>query len=187
MSNKHFPLYRFLPLRRWFYPEQTQKLSDLFHKKSSDFIETYEAVCPSQVTANPGPKAQAILNNMSMVSATTNPREVIDLAKSFGNYFTDVDGNVVMDMHMDNGSNSFGYNHRSLIMDTKMDKFERYLVQRPSLGFAPPEEYPSWLLNNLSRIAPANVPDVVLTCGCASSANETAIKVAFLYHHYLLK
>jgi 4-aminobutyrate aminotransferase-like enzyme len=185
--KSHFPHYRFLPLRRWLYPEQTDRLSDLFHKASGLFIEPYEALCPKIVTANPGPKAQAILSNMSMVSANASHREVIDLKESFGNFFTDVDGNVVMDMHMDNGCNSFGYNHRSLIMDSKMDKFERYVIQRPALGFAPPEEYPSWLLNNLSRIAPANVPDVVLTCGCGSSANEAAIKVAFLHHYYMLK
>jgi 4-aminobutyrate aminotransferase/(S)-3-amino-2-methylpropionate transaminase len=150
-------------------------------------LETYEAAGPRMITANPGPKAQAILSNMSMISANTSHRDVIDLKKSFGNYFTDVDGNVVMDMHMDNGSNSFGYNHRSLIMDSKMDKYERYSIQRPALGFAPPEEYPSWLLNNLSKIAPINVPDAVLTCGCGSSANENAIKLAILHHYFRLK
>lgn len=185
--NKYFPVYRWLPLRRWLHPSQTDKLSNLFHQASSLIIEPYEALEPKMLTKNPGPKAEVLLSKMASMSGNTSTRDVIDLNKSFGNYFTDVDGNVVMDMHMDNGSNSFGYNHRSLIMDTKMDKFERYLIQRPSLGFAPPEEYPSWLLNNLSKIAPMNVPDVAFSCGCGSSANETAIKMAFLHHYYQLK
>ena len=185
--SRHFPVYRFLQLRRWLHPSQTDKLSDLFHKTAGMFIEPYEALTPKVVTDQPGPQAKAILNKMSLVSGNTTERDVLDLNKSFGNYFTDVDGNVVMDMYMDNGSNSFGYNHRSLIMDSKLDKFERYLVQRPSLGFAPPVEYPSWLLNNLSKIAPINVPDVVLSCGCGSSSNENAIKIAFLQHYYQLK
>jgi len=184
---KYFPHYRFLPLRRWLMPEQTDKLSDLFHKTAGIVIEPYEAVAPKMITSNPGPKAQAILSSMSDVSANSTYRDVIDLNKSFGNYFQDVDGNTVMDMHMDNGSNSFGYNHRSLIMDTKMDKYERYSIQRPSLAFAPPQEYPSWILNNLSKIAPADVPDVSFSCGCGSSANENAIKVAFLHRYYQIK
>ncbi len=185
--NRYFPQYRWLPFRRWLMPSTTDKLSDLFHSAFSLVIEPYEAAAPKMVTSYPGPNATAILKNMSNISASTQERDVIDLKKSFGNYFTDVDGNIVLDMHMDYGSNSFGYNHRSLIMDSKLDKYERYVVQRPALGYAPPEEYPSWLINNLTKVAPENLTDVVLSCGCGSSANENAIKTAFLHHYYQLK
>jgi len=109
------------------------------------------------------------------------------LEKSFGNYFTDIDGNVVLDMYMDKGANAFGYNHRTLLMDTKLDKFERFLVHRPSLAFTPPIEYPSWLLGKISKLGPNNLNDVYLTCGCGSSANENAIKLAFSNHFYNMK
>ena len=57
-------------------------------------------------------------------------------------------------MYMDKGRNAFGYNHRTLLMDTKLDKFEEYLVHRPSLAFTPPKEYPSWLIHKVMKIAP---------------------------------
>jgi 4-aminobutyrate aminotransferase / (S)-3-amino-2-methylpropionate transaminase len=35
----------------------------------------------------------------------------IDFKKSKGNYFVDVDGNVVLDLHCNYGSLPLGYNH----------------------------------------------------------------------------
>ena len=88
---------------------------------------------------------------------------------------------------MDKGNNVFGYNHRALLLDTKLDKFERFLVHRPSLAFTPPVEYPQWLLGKISKLGPSNLNDVYLTCGCGSSANENALKFAFLKYFYDLK
>ena len=72
-------------------------------------------------------------------------------------------------------------------MDTKLDKFEEYLVHRPSLAFTPPKEYPSWLIHKVMKIAPIGLNDVYLTCGCGSSANENALKFGFLSKFYHLK
>jgi 4-aminobutyrate aminotransferase/(S)-3-amino-2-methylpropionate transaminase len=72
-------------------------------------------------------------------------------------------------------------------MDSKLDKFERYTIHRPALGVAAPIEYPNWVLTSFNKLAPTDVQDVVLTCGCRSSANENAIKLAFLHHYYKLK
>jgi 4-aminobutyrate aminotransferase-like enzyme len=98
-----------------------------------------------------------------------------------------LDGNVILDMDMDKGKNAFGYNHRTLKLHSKLDYFERFSIHRPSIAFTPPVEYPAWLAGKLSSLGPPNLNDIYLTCGCGSSANENAIKFAFLNHFYKLR
>jgi 4-aminobutyrate aminotransferase/(S)-3-amino-2-methylpropionate transaminase len=116
-----------------------------------------------------------------------NFREVIDLEKSFGNYFTDLDGNVILDMHMDNGRNVLGYNSRRWVKETMLSKYDEYLVQRPAMGTMPPMEYPSLLHKLIHKISPRNIPEVYLSCGCGSSANANAVKFASLKKYFEMK
>jgi 4-aminobutyrate aminotransferase-like enzyme len=39
----------------------------------------------------------------------------VNFKKSKGNYFTDIDGNVVLDLHCNYSHNPLGYNHDALI------------------------------------------------------------------------
>jgi len=45
-------------------------------------------------------------------------------------------------------------------------------------------EYPKWLLDKITKLGPRSLNDVYLTCGCGSSANENALKFAFLHSFY---
>ena len=184
----HWPVYKFMPLRKALNPTATTIISDTFHNVMSKFIEPYEAPCPNVNTKFPGPKLSAMNESMSKTIATSdNIKEVINFEKSFGNYFEDVDGNVVLDMFMDNGRNAFGYNSRRWIKETKLQKYDKFLTQRPANGVMPPAEYPKLLNELLLKVGPDALQDVYLSCGCGSSANVNAIKFAFLKKFFDLK
>jgi 4-aminobutyrate aminotransferase/(S)-3-amino-2-methylpropionate transaminase len=184
----HWPKYKFMNFRKILSPKTTDKMSDRFHNLVSKYIEPYEPVGPRTMTSFPGPKTLEYNQQMIQLFGDTHEKkEVIDIKNSFGNYFLDLDGNVVLDMYMDNGRNLLGYNHRNWYKDTMFQRYAKYMIQRPAMGQLPPEEYPKMLLNILSKFAPSNVPEVYLSCGCGSSANENAIKFAFLKKYYDIK
>lgn len=177
----HWPAYKFMNFRKAFSPQTTTKMSETFHSIMNNFIEPYEAAGPTVATDYPGPKSIAYNERISHTLVNSqNLREVIDLEKSFGNYFQDIDGNVVLDMHMDFGRNILGYNSRRWVRETKFQKYDKFLVQRPAMGVMPPSEYPKLLSQLLLKVAPPELPDVYLSCGCGSSANVNAIKLAYL-------
>lgn len=57
------------------------------------------------------------------------------MKKSKGNYFTDTDGNVVLDL---NCSLALGYNHDTLINLRTTDKYDRFLQGRVDCTNVPP-------------------------------------------------
>jgi 4-aminobutyrate aminotransferase/(S)-3-amino-2-methylpropionate transaminase len=184
----HWPTYKFMNFRKAFSPQTTTKMSDTFHNIMSKFIEPYEAAGPVISSTFPGPKALSYNERISHTLINSeNVREVIDLEKSFGNYFQDIDGNVVLDMHMDYGRNILGYNSRRWVKETKFQKYDKFLVQRPAMGVMPPAEYPKLLSKLLLTVAPPELTDVYLSCGCGSSANVNAFKLAFLKKFFELK
>jgi len=184
----HWPVYKFMPLRKALPPSMTTNLSNTFHNVMSKFVEPYEAAAPKIITNFPGPKSLAFNESMSQTIANSDKlREVINLESSFGNYFEDLDGNVVLDMYMDNGRNAFGYNSRRWIKETKLQKYDKYLYQRPSIGVLPPAEYPKLLHELIMKIGPDLLSEVYLSCGCGSSANINAFKFAFLKKFFELK
>ena len=139
-----WPVKKHLYFRKLLNPSQTTKLSDFVHNFYNSFIEPYEAQGPKMITRDyPGPKAIEFQQHMSHSIANVSRRDVIDIEKSFGNFFTDIDGNVILDMHMDHGRNAFGYNHRNLIRDANFEEFERFTAQRPALGLFNPLNMPS--------------------------------------------
>jgi 4-aminobutyrate aminotransferase/(S)-3-amino-2-methylpropionate transaminase len=184
----HWPVYKLMPLRKALPPSVTTKLSNTFHNIMSKVVEPYEAAEPKIITKYPGPKALAFNESMSQTIANSDQlREVINLENSFGNYFEDVDGNVVLDMFMDNGRNAFGYNSRRWIKETKLQKYDKFLYQRPAIGVLPPVEYPKLLHELLMKVGPDAISEVYLSCGCGSSANLNAFKFAFLKKFFDLK
>jgi 4-aminobutyrate aminotransferase/(S)-3-amino-2-methylpropionate transaminase len=182
----YWPKYKLMNLRKILTPKGTDKASNMYHKIFSTLIEPYEAPSPKVITSYPGPKTQDHLQSFSNVLFNRN-KELIDADKSFGNYFTDMDGNVVLDMEMDNGRNLLGYNSRRLLRETEFQKYTKYLIQRPAMGMFPPQEYPKMLANLVSRFSPPGVSDVYFTCGCTSSANDNAIKIAYLHKFFQVK
>ena len=123
----HFPVYKLMPWRKALSPKVTNKMSDSFHHFMSAVIEPYEPAAPLKVTTFPGPNLLSANDKLSHTIANSdNLREVVNLERSMGNYFTDVDGNVVLDMFQDNGRNTFGYNSRRWIRDTKFQKYQRF-------------------------------------------------------------
>jgi 4-aminobutyrate aminotransferase/(S)-3-amino-2-methylpropionate transaminase len=183
-----FPEYKLLNFRKFLSPKQANKLSDSFHNFYNKFVEPYEAMQPEIHTSFPGPKTIEYNAKLSkIIGNNQNLREVINLEKSFGNYFQDLDGNVVLDMHMDNGKNIFGYNYRKWVQHAKMGKYNQYLTQKPSLGYTPPVEYPKMLMELLNKVGPKNLHEVLLTNGSGSAANDAAIKIAMLNKLYDLK
>src|SRR4051812_19701003 len=96
-------------LRKFLSPKQTEALSNTFHHFFSKYVEPFEASSPQIVTNYPGPKTIELTSKMNQIIGKIQlnykgnnqfSREMIDYEKSFGNYFTDVDGNVVLDMYM---------------------------------------------------------------------------------------
>lgn len=184
----HWPNYKFMYFRKAVGPKVTSKLSDTLHNTMNRFIERYEAPEPRAVTNYPGPMLTKYINQSSDNLSLNNPhKEVINVVKSFGNYFRDVDGNVVLDMFMDNGRNAFGYNSRRWMREMDFQKYERFLYQRPAMGVLPPTEYPKLLHELIEKIGPDGLGEVYLSCGCGSSANVNALKLAFLKKFFDLK
>lgn len=184
----HWPVIKFMPLRKALPPSVTDKLSNTFHSFFNKFIEPYEAARPRVITNFPGPQVLELNNMISHSIANSNElREGINLKNSFGNYFEDLDGNVVLDMFQDNGRNIFGYNSRRWIKETKFQKFDKFMIQRPAIGVLPPAEYPQLLNELILKVSPNGLSEVYLSCGCGSSANVNALKLAFLKKFFELK
>jgi 4-aminobutyrate aminotransferase/(S)-3-amino-2-methylpropionate transaminase len=184
----YWPVHKFMNLRKVLTPKQTAKLSDLLYIVIDKTIEPIEASQPNMVTSYPGPKAIEKINRLSQhMAGISRNSDVIDYDKSFGNYFTDIDGNVVLDMHMDNGRNVLGYNSRKFLRESKLQKYSKFMIQRPGMGVLPPEEYPKLVSKLMMKIAPPNLNEITFSAGDRTSANENAIKLAFLHKFYELK
>jgi len=103
----------------------------------------------------------------------------IDLKKSKGNFFVDVDGNTILDL---NNSLALGYNHDVLINARDSDKFDRFLAGNVNVTSVPPSDFSDILRTEVMPVAPAGSNQVHLSDGTSTQANETAISTA-LYHY----
>lgn len=108
---------------------------------------------------------------------------LIDYNKSIGNYVSDCDGNMLLDMFNQISSLSIGYNHPGLLDLAKSDKFAKAVTNRPALGVCPNVD---WVedLEGIIKVAPLGL-DNVFTTGCGSCSNEIAFKSAFMYKRTL--
>jgi 4-aminobutyrate aminotransferase/(S)-3-amino-2-methylpropionate transaminase len=68
---------------------------------------------PSVTTQMPGPKNLAATNALGDVACNlmTHVGFTIDVKKSKGNYISDADGNVLLDLFMNISSNAMGHNN----------------------------------------------------------------------------
>ncbi|VDK56990.1 unnamed protein product [Anisakis simplex] len=74
-----------------------------------------------------------------------------------------------------------GYNHPDLIKVVSDPRFITAAVSRPALGSFPGNDFPGEVSKALTSVAPKGCP-LVQTMLCGSSADENAIKTAFIWY-----
>ncbi|KAI8059573.1 4-aminobutyrate aminotransferase [Gongronella butleri] len=132
------------------------------------------------VSAVPGPKSKAILQNLNKYQDTRSVFFVADFEKSKGNYIVDADGNTMLDVFAQIASIPVGYNNPAFHALSKNPAFQTALANRAALGVNPNKDWVDQLENSFMRVAPKGL-DQVFTVMCGSCANENAFKTAFMY------
>uniref|UniRef100_A0A0K0EAS7 (S)-3-amino-2-methylpropionate transaminase n=1 Tax=Strongyloides stercoralis TaxID=6248 RepID=A0A0K0EAS7_STRER len=144
-------------------------------------IATSEPSKPEMKTTFPGPKSMILKKEMSAVHQNASTRAFFDYEKSFGNYVVDADGNKLLDVYMQISSLPLGYNHPELINLAKDPRLITSLVSRPALGSFPRTDFADMVKKSLISVAPKGLSEVQ-TMLCGTSANENALKTAFIYY-----
>jgi len=104
------------------------------------------------------------------------------MKKSRGNYFTDTDGNVVLDM---NNSLALGYNHDALVFPRMgTNTYDRFLQGKVDCTNLPPSDFSDLLRDIVMPVAPEGLTQVHLSDNSATSANDAAISVALLAYAF---
>ncbi|XP_071511509.1 4-aminobutyrate aminotransferase, mitochondrial-like [Diadema antillarum] len=133
-------------------------------------------------TEVPGPKTKALLQDMDSITKNTGTIQLFaDFKASRGNFLVDVDGNRFLDCFTQISSIPLGYNHPALLETVLNPENAIAMVNRPSLGVFPSEEYPRRMASALLSVAPKGL-DCVQTMMCGSCSNENAIKQAFMQY-----
>lgn len=91
----------------------------------------------------------------------------------------DVDGNEILDLYMQNGSLALGYNFTSLFSIFRETENLHTIINRPSLGVFPPEDWHHKLQNVLMANAPPGMQQVY-TMMCGTCAVDSAMKAMFI-------
>ncbi|OWF52736.1 4-aminobutyrate aminotransferase, mitochondrial-like [Mizuhopecten yessoensis] len=142
----------------------------------SDPLEPDE---PSVQTEIPGPRSRELLKELDTIQNTKAVHFFVDYERSQGNYLTDVDGNVILDLYTQIASVPIGYNHPRLL-DALMKKENRAtFVNRPALGVYPPSDLSSRLKNALLSVAPPGL-NQVMTMACGACSVEHSQKAMFI-------
>lgn len=136
---------------------------------------------PMMLTKYPGPNMKNLLNDLELSSQDyLNTSIFIKHEKSFGNYFIDVDNNTFLDFYTNIGSLPLGYNHPKLVEFAKTDEYLLSFINRLDINKYYPAELEELVHKTIDRITPKKLSQAIFTCGCGSSANELAIKIAML-------
>ena len=139
-------------------------------------------VRPSMVTgAVPGPKSEALRDELAGFADTNMLHFFADYAASTGNFLVDADGNTLLDVFMQISSAPLGYNHPAVLEALRDPANLPLLANRPALGNLPPADWAATLRRCLMAIAPAGLSSVT-TMACGSCANENAFKAACIWH-----
>ena len=85
----------------------------------------------------PGPKTKAAIAELDQVFDTRAVNTLADYSKSKGNYLTDPDGNVLLDVYAQIASIPLGYNNPALAKAAQSPEMIDALINRPALGNFP--------------------------------------------------
>uniref|UniRef100_A0A0K0F0C5 (S)-3-amino-2-methylpropionate transaminase n=1 Tax=Strongyloides venezuelensis TaxID=75913 RepID=A0A0K0F0C5_STRVS len=149
--------------------------------RSLTTIATCEPSKPEMKTTFPGPKSMALKSEMSKIHQNASTRAFFDYERSFGNYVVDADCNKLLDVYMQISSLPLGYNHPELVDLIKDPRLITSLVSRPALGSFPRTDFADMIKSSLISVAPKGLSEVQ-TMLCGTSANENALKTAFIYY-----
>lgn len=101
-----------------------------------------EPPSPQLVTSTiPGPKSQALNDELGEVFDNRATYFVSDYYNSVGNYLADVDGNKLLDVYGQISSIALGYNNPELLKTAKSDAMANALANRPALACFPSSDY----------------------------------------------
>lgn len=78
----------------------------------------------------------------------------VNLKQSKGNFFSDTDGNVILDL---NCSLPLGYNHDVLINARDSSVYDRFLQGSVNVSSVPPQDYADLLGDDVMPVAPAGL------------------------------
>lgn len=132
-------------------------------------------------TKFPGPQHEALLASLQDYSNESSfVHRFIDPKKSKGNFLSDAEGNIMLDLATLGGTNPLGYNHDEILNARIERKFDQYLNQNANLAEFPPIELPDMIRETLMPVAPTGLTEVHLTSGTGTLANEAALKSAIL-------
>ncbi|ORY82887.1 putative 4-aminobutyrate transaminase [Leucosporidium creatinivorum] len=135
---------------------------------------------PSVKTSSvPGPAGIAASERIGKFQDPRAHALVVDYKQSKGNYIVDADGNELLDVFAQIASIAVGYNNPQLIELAKTDAFATAAMARPALGSFPGTDWAGIIETGLLKVKPSGL-DQLTTMQCGSSANEGAMKAAFL-------
>ncbi|KAF3901790.1 hypothetical protein AA313_de0204780 [Arthrobotrys entomopaga] len=152
-----------------------------------DSVSSYEPFFPKEPTRPsvqteiPGPKSKAAIKELDEVFDTRSLNMICDYNNSIGNYVSDHDHNLFLDVYAQIASIPLGYNNPALMNVAMSQEMITTLINRPALGNFPPASWTETLKSGILAVAPKGL-NQVFTGMSGSDANECAYKAAFMYH-----
>ncbi|KAK6502522.1 hypothetical protein TWF506_003103 [Arthrobotrys conoides] len=156
-------------------------------KVAVDSVSSYEPFFPNEPTKPsvkteiPGPKSKVAITELDEVFDTRSLNMICDYENSVGNYVSDHDHNVLLDVYAQIASIPIGYNNPTLSAVASSPEMLTALINRPALGNFPPASWTNTLKSGILSVAPKGL-NQVFTGMSGSDANECAYKAAFMYH-----
>ncbi|KAF7897341.1 hypothetical protein EAF00_005569 [Botryotinia globosa] len=141
---------------------------------------TGEPERPHVKTAIPGPESQKAIAELDKVFDTRSLNMLANYQKSLGNYISDPDGNVLLDVYAQIASIPVGYSNPHLLRAAQSEQMASAIINRPALGNFPSHDWADIIKTGILKVAPKGL-DQVFTAMAGSDANETAYKAAFMY------
>ncbi|TGO68850.1 hypothetical protein BOTNAR_0019g00390 [Botryotinia narcissicola] len=141
---------------------------------------TGEPERPHVKTAIPGPESQKAIAELDKVFDTRSLNMLANYQKSLGNYISDPDGNVLLDVYAQIASIPVGYSNPHLLKAAQSEQMASAIINRPALGNFPSHDWADIIKMGILKVAPKGL-DQVFTAMAGSDANETAYKAAFMY------
>jgi 4-aminobutyrate aminotransferase-like enzyme len=115
------------------------------------------------------------VNATQSIDGQSHLQRFINPKRSKGSYFTDTDGNVVLDLDC---PAAIGYNHDVAINARDSDFYDKFLSGKSNVSNVAPAEYVDALRENIMPIAPSGMVQVHVADGSVTNANDTALKLA---------